>query len=182
MMRSLRCAKAASRQVPALLASVAGALAVVAPVAIDARPALAPAAPTPTAAAAAHTASPQPAESREARVWEAPSGLRQRPIWPGTAPGMDATSQPPESVLSKFTPEALHGDRSEAVFDVSTPTMTVYPARGRSTRAAIVVFPGGGFMALAITLEGTEVCEWLADRGITCVLSKYRVPRSNHHY
>jgi acetyl esterase/lipase len=38
------------------------------------------------------------------------------------------------------------------------------------------VFPGGGFEGLAIDLEGTEVCDWLTSKGITCVLLKYRVP------
>jgi acetyl esterase/lipase len=40
------------------------------------------------------------------------------------------------------------------------------------------VFPGGGYQILAIDLEGTEVCEWLTSKGITCVLLKYRVPHS----
>jgi acetyl esterase/lipase len=31
-------------------------------------------------------------------------------------------------------------------------------------------------------LEGTEICDWLTSRGITCVLLKYRVPRSNHYW
>jgi hypothetical protein len=39
-----------------------------------------------------------------------------------------------------------------------------------------VVFPGGGFEGLAIDLEGTEVCDWLTSKGITCALLKYRVP------
>ncbi len=38
----------------------------------------------------------------------------------------------------------------------------------------MVVFPGGGYQILAIDLEGTEVCDWLTSRGITCVLLKYR--------
>jgi len=38
------------------------------------------------------------------------------------------------------------------------------------------VFPGGGYNVLAIDLEGTETCDWLTSRGITCVLLKYRVP------
>jgi acetyl esterase/lipase len=38
------------------------------------------------------------------------------------------------------------------------------------------VFPGGGYQILAIDLEGTEVCDWLTSKGITCVLLKYRVP------
>jgi acetyl esterase/lipase len=59
---------------------------------------------------------------------------------------------------------------------VSQPTMTVYSPTGRNTGAAVVVFPGGGYNVLAIDLEGTEVCDWLASKGITCVLLKYRVP------
>jgi acetyl esterase/lipase len=54
--------------------------------------------------------------------------------------------------------------------------MTVYSPEGKNTGAAVVVFPGGGYQILAIDLEGTEVCDWLTSRGITCVLLKYRVP------
>jgi acetyl esterase/lipase len=54
--------------------------------------------------------------------------------------------------------------------------MTVYSPKGKNTGAAVVVFPGGGYWALAIDLEGTEVCDWLTSKGITCVLLKYRVP------
>jgi acetyl esterase/lipase len=56
--------------------------------------------------------------------------------------------------------------------------MTVYAASGRNTGLAVVVFPGGGYRALAMGGEGTEVCDWLTSRGITCVLLKYRVPGS----
>ena len=58
--------------------------------------------------------------------------------------------------------------------------MTVYSPTGKNTGAAIVVFPGGGYWILAIDLEGTEICEWLTSRGITCVLLKYRVPGDGH--
>ena len=47
------------------------------------------------------------------------------------------------------------------VGNVSTPTLTLYPAKANSTGAAVVVFPGGGYRILAIDLEGTEVCDWL---------------------
>nr|WP_296442405.1 alpha/beta hydrolase [Rhizobium sp. 60-20] len=56
--------------------------------------------------------------------------------------------------------------------------MTVYPPEGHNTGAAVVVFPGGGYKVLAMDLEGTEICDWLTSRGITCVLLKYRVPNS----
>jgi acetyl esterase/lipase len=54
--------------------------------------------------------------------------------------------------------------------------MTVYAPDGNNTGAAVVVLPGGGFNSLAIDLEGTEACDWLTARGVTCVLLKYRVP------
>lgn len=116
------------------------------------------------------------------RVWEAPDGLRQVPIWPHAAPDMAGVAIKPESVLVAETPEALTGSRSEAIFDVSVPTMTVYPPRGRNTGAAMIVFPGGGFRALVITLEGTEICNWIASKGVTCIISKYRAPKGNHYW
>jgi acetyl esterase/lipase len=64
------------------------------------------------------------------------------------------------------------------VTDVTRPTMTVYAPTAGNTGVAVVVFPGGGYKGLAIDLEGTEVCDWLTSRGITCVLLKYRVPAS----
>lgn len=67
---------------------------------------------------------------------------------------------------------------------VAQPTFTVYaPAAGvANTGAAVVVLPGGGYRVLAIDLEGTEVCDWLTARGVTCVLLKYRVPASGPHW
>lgn len=46
----------------------------------------------------------------------------------------------------------------------------------------MIVFPGGGYEDLAIDLEGTEFCDWLTSKGITCVLLKYRVPHSGPQY
>jgi acetyl esterase/lipase len=68
------------------------------------------------------------------------------------------------------------------VQNVSRPTMTVYTPKGVNTGVAVVVFPGGGYKGLAIDLEGSEVCDWLVARGITCVLLKYRVPDSGPHW
>src|SRR5207237_8408713 len=60
-------------------------------------------------------------------------------------------------------------------------TLTVCWPKGKITGAAVVVFPGGGYYVLAIDIEGTEVCDWLTSKGITCVLLKYRVPNSGMH-
>jgi len=116
------------------------------------------------------------------RVWSPGPKVVQEAIWPGQSPNMEGAGLDPESVLVAETPEALFGDRSEAVFNVTRPTMTLYPPKGRNTGAALVVFPGGGFRALAITIEGTEICDWVTSQGMTCILSKYRVPGSNHYW
>jgi acetyl esterase/lipase len=111
--------------------------------------------------------------------WQPSSGHPQIPIWPSVVPG----AQPAEgSEISAIVTDAngrpkLVGGRSWVYVDrVSRPTMTVYAPTGSNTGAAVVVFPGGGYNVLAIDLEGTEACDWLTSRGITCVLLKYRVP------
>jgi acetyl esterase/lipase len=68
------------------------------------------------------------------------------------------------------------------VTNVARPTMTVYSPKGKNTGAVVVVFPGGGYKVLAIDLEGTEVCDWLTSKGVTCVLLKYRVPFSGQYW
>lgn len=65
---------------------------------------------------------------------------------------------------------------------VSNPTIKIYSPKENNTGVAILVFPGGGYNKLAIDLEGSEICEWLASIGVTGVLLKYRVPASGHHY
>jgi acetyl esterase/lipase len=136
----------------------------------------------PAQANKAVAASEPPADTRTVGVWQPPSGLKQIPIWPNRAPDTAEGSQPPESVEVSETPKALEGHISEGVFDVSSPTMTVFPPKGTNTGVAMIVFPGGGFKALAITGEGTEICGWLTSKGITCIVSKYRVPNSNHYW
>ncbi len=61
------------------------------------------------------------------------------------------------------------------VSNVTRPTMTVYSPKERIRAPRSSYFPGGGYQILAIDLEGTEVCDWLTPKGITCVLLKYRV-------
>jgi acetyl esterase/lipase len=68
------------------------------------------------------------------------------------------------------------------VSNVTEPTMTIYAPKGKNTGAAVVVLPGGGFQVLALELEGTEACDWLTSKGITCVLLKYRVPSAPYDW
>jgi acetyl esterase/lipase len=41
----------------------------------------------------------------------------------------------------------------------------------------MLVLPGGGFAAVAMDLEGTEICDWVTREGMTCVILKYRAPQ-----
>lgn len=106
--------------------------------------------------------------------WQPSPGHTQIPIWPGTAPDSQPTTGPEQTGTdSKNT---VAGRPWVYVDNVAKSTMTVYSPKGNNTGVAVVVFPGGGYQVLAIDLEGTEVCDWLTSKGITCVLLKYRVP------
>ena len=107
--------------------------------------------------------------------WQPSPGHPQLPIWPATIPDA-APVLGPETVKISAPSDLIGGRRSIGVYNVSRPTMTVYAAAGNNTGAAVVVFPGGGYQMLAMDLEGSEACDWLVPRGITCVLLKYRVP------
>lgn len=135
------------------------------------------------------SSAPQPDKQAPARnppvrttgVWQPAAGLVQLPIWPGNPPDGTLMPQPPEGVDTYREPPE-YGGKSEAVVDIAIPTMTVIPPKGRNTGTAVIVFPGGGFQKVFVTLEGTEICDWLTVRGITCVVSKYRAPGGNDYW
>ncbi len=108
-------------------------------------------------------------------AWQPSPGHTQLPIGPGAAPDAQPVAGP-EKVEQSGKDFLIAGRPVVGVSSVTRPTMTVYSPEGKNTGAAVVVFPGGGYLDLAIDLEGTEVCDWLTARGITCVLLKYRVP------
>lgn len=126
-------------------------------------------------AAAAAGASPLRAQGG----WEPAPGHTQLPIWPSAAPNArrGIGHEVAGTVVDDDGKAKLVGGKPWIYVDsVTRPTMTVYSPHGRNTGAAVVVFPGGGYNILAIDLEGTEACDWLTSRGITCILLKYRVP------
>jgi acetyl esterase/lipase len=107
--------------------------------------------------------------------WPVGPGHTVLTLWPKGAPGPGTTTGP-EKDTSTATSELIAGKPLVRLGKVSVPTLTVFAPKGKNTGAAVVVFPGGGYNILAIDLEGTEVCDWLTVRGITCVILKYRVP------
>ena len=155
----------------AAVASVLSLLAVASPIGLRSREAL-PRVDVQTVAATKPGDDPMPG------VWRAPAGATQIPIWPGSPPDGTFRPQSPESVQTFKEPPEF-GGKSEAVLNIAIPTMTIMPPKGRNTGTAIIVFPGGGFQKVFITLEGTEICDWLTAKGITCIVSKYRAPGGN---
>jgi len=112
--------------------------------------------------------------SAQKPVWQPSPGHTQVPIWPGRVPDPQPVAGP-EAAETSGKDFLVAGRPAVGVSNVTQPTMTVYSPKGKNTGAAVVVFPGGGYQVLAIDLEGTEVCDWLTPKGITCVLLKYRV-------
>lgn len=117
--------------------------------------------------------------SAQTEIWQPSPGHIQIPIWPKMVPD----SQPMAgSEIMSHEKNLVAGKPWTSVERVSQPTMTIYMPKGKNTGAAIVVLPGGGYQCLAIDMEGTEICEWLASIGITGILLKYRVPYSGPYW
>ncbi len=90
-------------------------------------------------------------------------------LYNGTPPGSEPANYPEKEYFSKLW-------NTEVVANVTKPTLTVFkPAPGTANGTAIVIAPGGGFMALSITSEGTDVAKYLAAKGVTCFVLKYRI-------
>ena len=110
-------------------------------------------------------------------AWQPAPGHVTLDLWPHGAPGVKASAGP-EIDATTAKDNVIAGKPVIRLGNVTSPTITLYTPSGKNTGAAVVVFPGGSYHILAIDLEGTEVCDWLTSRGITCVLLKYRVPDS----
>jgi acetyl esterase/lipase len=129
------------------------------------------------AVAAACDAMPAPPTPfPQQKPWQA--GGKEVPLWPAGLKIARPETDKPETLV--YGHKLVGGKRYRAIIDVTRPTMTIYPPRGRNSGAALMVFPGGGYEALAIDLEGSEVCGWATRIGMTCVVLKYRVPQDWH--
>ena len=94
-------------------------------------------------------------------------------LWPGKAPGETKDIGP-----EKLTEPKKGQLDVKRLSNVSEPTIAVYaPAKEKANGTAVIVAPGGGYSILAIEHEGTDVCKWLTNLGVTAVLLKYRVPK-----
>lgn len=106
---------------------------------------------------------------------------------------MSQLPKPPRAIPAPVEPDAIplysartpgsantenwsqQGD-NVVVRNVTRPTLApVLPDPAKATGAAVIVAPGGGFMALSTETEGYQVARALASRGIAAFVLKYRL-------
>lgn len=91
------------------------------------------------------------------------------PLYPGTAPGSTPANYPEKAYFSNIW-------HTDVVTNVTKPSLTVFkPSPELKNGTAVVICPGGGFMALSINSEGIDVAKYLAARGVTAFVLKYRL-------
>lgn len=84
--------------------------------------------------------------------------------------------QPPYSKSNSLEEYVKEAWGVPCAHNVTNPTLTVHPAVGVNSGAAIVILPGGGYELESIIAEGSEIAENLASQGITAAVLKYRLP------
>ena len=90
-------------------------------------------------------------------------------LYPGTPPGSSPENYPEKAYFSKVW-------NTDVVSNVTKPSLTVFkPSAATKNGTAAIICPGGGFMALSITSEGTDAAKYLTERGITTFVLKYRL-------
>ena len=98
-------------------------------------------------------------------------GLQQEAwkIWTGFPPGRGETLPVPKLAYSGNNKDALLAQ------GIATPELFVYRPAEPNGIAALIL-PGGGYWALAINGEGSDVAHRLTQAGVTCFVLVYRLP------
>ncbi|MBS1787759.1 MAG: alpha/beta hydrolase [Acidobacteria bacterium] len=90
-------------------------------------------------------------------------------LYPGAAPGSEQWKHQEKEYFSPIW-------NTQVVTNVINPTLTVFsPQADQANGTAVIICPGGAFHALSINSEGVEVAKWLATRGVTAFVLKYRL-------
>jgi len=71
------------------------------------------------------------------------------------------------------------GTKTKMLRNVVDPTLEVFvPDKSIATETAVIIAPGGGYVWLSYESEGTAVAEWLAKKGVTAFVLKYRLRKT----
>ncbi len=94
------------------------------------------------------------------------------PLYQGAVPGSTQEKYPEKDYVSK-------SGKAEIVANVTSPSLIAFkPSPELKNGTALIICPGGGFMALDINSEGIEVAKYMAARGVTAFVLKYRLERT----
>lgn len=72
--------------------------------------------------------------------------------------------------------ESITTDGITRVKHVTKPLMFIYQPQHKTTDAAVLICPGGGYGILAIDHEGYDIAQWFNSKGMTAFVLKYRLP------
>lgn len=100
--------------------------------------------------------------------------LSEQLLWPKGIPGNPVIYKEEKLRSENFRTSSL--SQSNRVFScVSTPTYIIHkPAKDISNGVAVVICPGGGFRDVWFDREGEDLALWLAEKGVTSLVLKYR--------
>jgi len=98
----------------------------------------------------------------------------EHPLWPQGIQDNPVKYKAEKLRTEKFPGSSL--SQNNRVFScVSEPTYIIHkPEEGKSNGVAMVICPGGGFRDIWFDREGNDLGLWLAQRGVTSLVLKYR--------
>jgi len=100
--------------------------------------------------------------------------MQELPLWPDGIPD-NPVAYSQEKIRSLETNESSPSGMNRVFSQVSEPTYVLYKAeKSIANGVAVVICPGGGFKDVWIDREGTDFALWLAQKGITSLVLKYR--------
>ncbi|MDP3149929.1 MAG: alpha/beta hydrolase [Ignavibacteria bacterium] len=91
-------------------------------------------------------------------------------LYPEGVPGLIGKQIPEDSKTT---------DGITRVKDITQPAIYWYQPKEKTSDAAVIICPGGGYSILAIDHEGYDIAKWFNDRGVTAFVLKYRLPQEN---
>jgi len=94
----------------------------------------------------------------------------------GTAFAQQYSSVDPELGIATLPLYGVPSSAESLQDEPKGPTLTVViPQPGLANGSAVIIAPGGAYLRLSSNLEGRQVADWFAARGVTAFVLKYRL-------
>ena len=104
---------------------------------------------------------------------------KELPLWPDGIPN-NPIEYKKEKVREENVNKTSLSQKNRVFSQVSQPTYILYQADQEiATGVAMVICPGGGFRDVWFDREGADFALWLAQKGITSLVLKYRTFNSD---